>query len=202
MTVFDFVFPRCLNRSFQSNVIRANICSNLTNGKYIQLCIPSPDCSFQSNVIHANICSNLTNGKYIQFCIPSLSDCLVQYNIIHANICSNLTNGKYLQLCIPSLSDCLVQYNIIHANICSSLINTLYVFHFVFPHCLTVRSREKSYMRIYTATWKMAYIFYCILGNRHGSWIYNYECNQYLSPLTLWVRHPLMAKRSRYNIIW
>ena len=171
MTVFDFVFPRCLNRSFQSNVIRANICSNLTNGKYIQLCIPSPDCSFQSNVIHANICSNLTNGKYIQFCIPSLSDCLVQYNIIHANICS-------------------------------SLINTLYVFHFVFPHCLTVRSREKSYMRIYTATWKMAYIFYCILGNRHGSWIYNYECNQYLSPLTLWVRHPLMAKRSRYNIIW
>ena len=24
----------------------------------------------------------------------------------------------------------------------------------------------------------------------HGSWIYNYLCNQYLSPLTLWVRIP------------
>ena len=26
---------------------------------------------------------------------------------------------------------------------------------------------------------------------RYGSWIYNYLCNQYLSPLTLWVRIPL-----------
>ena len=25
----------------------------------------------------------------------------------------------------------------------------------------------------------------------YGSWIYNYLCNQYLSPLTLWVRIPL-----------
>jgi hypothetical protein len=25
----------------------------------------------------------------------------------------------------------------------------------------------------------------------HGSWIYNYLCNQFLSPLTLWVRIPL-----------
>jgi len=25
----------------------------------------------------------------------------------------------------------------------------------------------------------------------YGSWIYNYQCNQYISPLTLWVRIPL-----------
>jgi hypothetical protein len=31
-----------------------------------------------------------------------------------------------------------------------------------------------------------------------GSWIYNYRCNQYLSPLTLWVQIPLR----RYNIMW
>jgi hypothetical protein len=27
----------------------------------------------------------------------------------------------------------------------------------------------------------------------HGSWIYNYLCNQYLSPLTLWVQIQFMA---------
>jgi len=34
------------------------------------------------------------------------------------------------------------------------------------------------------------------------SWIYNYLCNQCLSPLTLWVRIPLMARCTRYNIMW
>jgi len=28
----------------------------------------------------------------------------------------------------------------------------------------------------------------------YGSWIYNYICNQYLSPLKLWVRIPLMMR--------
>jgi hypothetical protein len=36
----------------------------------------------------------------------------------------------------------------------------------------------------------------------YGSWIYNYMCNQCLSPLTLWVRIQLMAKCTRYNIMW
>jgi hypothetical protein len=36
----------------------------------------------------------------------------------------------------------------------------------------------------------------------YGSWIYNYLCNQCLSPLTLWVRVPLMARYTRYNIMW
>ena len=34
----------------------------------------------------------------------------------------------------------------------------------------------------------------------HGSWIYNYLCNQCLSPLMLWVRIPLMERCTRYNI--
>ena len=36
----------------------------------------------------------------------------------------------------------------------------------------------------------------------YGSWIYNYLCNQCLSPLKLWVRIPLMARRTRYNILF
>jgi hypothetical protein len=34
------------------------------------------------------------------------------------------------------------------------------------------------------------------------SWIYNYLCNQYLSPVTLWIWIPLMAICTRYNILW
>jgi hypothetical protein len=36
----------------------------------------------------------------------------------------------------------------------------------------------------------------------YGSWICSYLCNQYLSPLTLCVRIPLMARCTRYNIMW
>ena len=36
----------------------------------------------------------------------------------------------------------------------------------------------------------------------YGSWIYNYLCNQCLSPLKLWVWIPLMVKCTRYNIMW
>jgi len=36
----------------------------------------------------------------------------------------------------------------------------------------------------------------------YGSWIYNYLCNQCLSPLMLWVRLPFMARCTWYNIMW
>jgi len=36
----------------------------------------------------------------------------------------------------------------------------------------------------------------------YGSWIYNYLCNRCLSPLKLWVWIPLMARCTRYNIMW
>jgi len=36
----------------------------------------------------------------------------------------------------------------------------------------------------------------------YGSWIYDYLCNHCQSPLTLWVRIPLMARCTWYNILW
>ena len=34
------------------------------------------------------------------------------------------------------------------------------------------------------------------------SWIYNYLCNQWLSPLTFGVLIPFMARCTRYNMMW
>ena len=42
----------------------------------------------------------------------------------------------------------------------------------------------------------------CRRGRDYGSWIYNYLCNQCLSPQKLWVRTPFMARCTRYNIVW
>jgi len=36
----------------------------------------------------------------------------------------------------------------------------------------------------------------------YGSWIFNYLCNQCLSPLTLWFRTPFMVRCTWYNIMW
>jgi len=36
----------------------------------------------------------------------------------------------------------------------------------------------------------------------YGSRIYDYMCNQCLSPLKLWVRILLMARCTGYNIMW
>ena len=36
----------------------------------------------------------------------------------------------------------------------------------------------------------------------YGSWIYKYLYNQRLSPLKLWVWTPLMARCTRYNMMW
>jgi hypothetical protein len=36
----------------------------------------------------------------------------------------------------------------------------------------------------------------------YGSWINNYLCNQWLSPLNLWCRISIMTRCTRYNIMW
>jgi len=41
-----------------------------------------------------------------------------------------------------------------------------------------------------------------LLSWSFDSWIFNYKCNQCLSPLTLWVRIWIMARRTRYIFIW
>jgi len=53
----------------------------------------------------------------------------------------------------------------------------------------------------------MQFAFNEVLGSSwswsYASWIYNYLCNQYLSPQTLRVRIPLMARRcTQNNIMW
>ena len=54
-----------------------------------------------------------------------------------------------------------------------------------------------SYIYIYTegTTWSWSYAIY-------GSWIYNYLCNQWLSPLKFWFWIPLMARCTWYSIMW
>jgi hypothetical protein len=39
------------------------------------------------------------------------------------------------------------------------------------------------------------------VNRSYGIWIYNYLCNQCLSPLKLWARNPFMARCTRYNIM-
>jgi len=36
----------------------------------------------------------------------------------------------------------------------------------------------------------------------YGSWVYNYLCNQFLSPLKLWVWTPFMVRCTRCNVMW
>jgi len=52
--------------------------------------------------------------------------------------------------------------------------------------------------------WNNIYYIYCrgpLWSWSYGSWIYNYLCNQCLSPLKLWVRTLFMARCTRYNIM-
>jgi hypothetical protein len=52
---------------------------------------------------------------------------------------------------------------------------------------------------------RMFWSLYCIYepswSGSYGNWIYNYLCNQCLSPLTLWIRIQIMARCTRYNIM-
>ena len=52
----------------------------------------------------------------------------------------------------------------------------------------------------------ISYIYYMTYWCRRGrdrmcSWIYNYLCNQSLSPLKLWVLTPFMTRLTRYTIM-
>ena len=47
------------------------------------------------------------------------------------------------------------------------------------------------FLRVYTAVVFTFFWHRAVWSWSHGSWIYNYLCNQGLSPLALWVRIPL-----------
>jgi hypothetical protein len=56
------------------------------------------------------------------------------------------------------------------------------------------KTTDKSQVtdKLYNIIWSWSY----------GSWIYNYQYNQCLSPLKLWIRTPLMARCTQYNTMW
>ena len=45
-------------------------------------------------------------------------------------------------------------------------------------------------------------IFLKVFFASYGSWMYNYLCNQCISPLKLWVPIPFMARCTRYKIMF
>ena len=69
---------------------------------------------------------------------------------------------------------------------------------------------EQNKQIITRIIWFLLFYFFCVSFVlyiylegmwSYGSWIYNYLCNQCLSPLTLWVKIPLMARCTWYNIM-
>jgi hypothetical protein len=58
-------------------------------------------------------------------------------------------------------------------------------------------------MEMCISNWLKCYFFTLCRGPSwlYGSWIYNYLCNQCLSPLKLWVRTPFMVSCTQYNIM-
>jgi hypothetical protein len=87
----------------------------------------------------------------------------------------------------------------------------------VWPLYIHVRMSHIIYLKLSITRVSNGWInsspsFYCLSITWHhnlcrwswsyGSWIYNYLCNQCLSPPMLWVQIPLMVRCSRYNIMW
>jgi hypothetical protein len=73
--------------------------------------------------------------------------------------------------------------------------------------CLTTQHQHSQNPKYYwVQTMQGCSLKRLIMGpswsSSYGSLIYNYQCFQCLSPLPLWVRIPLMARCTRYNIVW
>ena len=76
---------------------------------------------------------------------------------------------------------------------CNLVTNLSILFHCQSEIYIRIQIPKQSKMRW---CYVISVIFYLITkvplwSWLHGSWIYNYLCNQCLSPLTLWVRTPL-----------
>jgi len=74
-----------------------------------------------------------------------------------------------------------------------------------------ISSCKSNYHTITTTTASVMYrrlLYFWFIPNKgsssswsYGSWIYNYMCNQCVSPLTLCIRIPQMARFTGYNIM-
>jgi len=67
--------------------------------------------------------------------------------------------------------------------------DVIFVFLSFFPHLNIYINTDRSPQSLPSWSWS------------YGNWINNFLCNQCLSPLTLWVRIPLMVRCTRYNIM-
>ena len=54
----------------------------------------------------------------------------------------------------------------------------------------------------YVESIKTYSILVIFIFNQEANWNYNYLCNQYLSPLNLWIQISIMARCTRYNNMW
>ena len=83
--------------------------------------------------------------------------------------------------------------------------NVIYKSCFHLPHKFIVINYSNAFSFQYRQ-WMTYLKFNKHWGHRaswsYGSCIYNYLCNRCLPPIALWVRILLMARCTRYNIIW
>ena len=80
------------------------------------------------------------------------------------------------------IAEILLKVALKHQNINQSIIYIKYILYYN----ICIFNDDKG------PSWSLSYV----------SWIYNYLCNQCISPLTLWVRILLVARCTRYNIMW
>ena len=88
----------------------------------------------------------------------------------------------------------LIQYFIY-----KELFNCMYEFNYWCPyHDVKLRNVVRFALLVY---WLLLYhlaLIGTVVSCSYGSWIYNCQWKQCLSPLTLWVRNPIMARCTRY----
>ena len=73
--------------------------------------------------------------------------------------------------------------------------------HRIMTHCQLFFFWKLPVLLMYSSTNTIMYKG-LLLSWSYGSWIYNYQCNQCLSSLKLWVWIPFMVRCTRYNILW
>jgi hypothetical protein len=106
-----------------------------------------------------------------------------------------ISNGNSSELCMLAYENMLA-CNLIWTN------NKLHIFSsYQFNHILSQK------LQLTHGQWMLLIkvLFTITTGGpswSYGRWIYNYICNQCLSPFKFWVRIPLISMCTWYNFIW
>ena len=114
--------------------------------------------------------------------MPHAFKCYFHFHVVLLILLADTEYFIYtnLSLLLPWHFNCFTLYILCYGRISILFKCTLYFEHIIH---LTIQSKGPLLLWSY------------------DSWIYNYLCNQCLSPLTLWVRISLMARCTRYNIM-